>query len=60
MGPIDLGFYYNHSFVLILLFKSTVLLIYSLLWLLVLNLIVVFIEEPRLRRRFGESYDKVP
>ena len=41
-----------------LLFKSTVLLVYSLLWLLVLNLIVVFIEEPSLRRRFGESYDE--
>lgn len=41
-----------------LLFMSTVLLVYSLLWLLVLNLIVVFIEEPSLRRRFGESYDE--
>ena len=40
-----------------ILFMSTVLLIYSLLWLLVLNLIVVFIEEPSLRLRFGVSYD---
>ena len=32
------------------LFISAVLLIYSLLWLLVLNLIVVFIEEPSLRQ----------
>ena len=39
------------------LFMSAVLLVYSLLWLLVLNLIVVFIEEPSLRRRFGDSYD---
>jgi len=39
------------------LFMSAVLLIYSLLWLLVLNLIVVFIEEPSLKRRFGDSYD---
>ena len=39
------------------LFMSAVLLVYSLLWLLALNLIVVFIEEPSLRRRFGESYD---
>ena len=39
-------------------FMSTVLLGYSLLWLLVLNLIVVFIEEPSLKRRFGKSYDE--
>ena len=39
------------------LFMSAVLLVYSLLWLLVLNLFVVFIEEPSLRRRFGDSYD---
>ncbi len=41
-----------------ILFRSTVLLGYSLLWLLALNLIVVFIEEPSLRRKFGESYDE--
>jgi len=41
-----------------MLFMSTVLLGYSLLWLLVLNLIVVFIEEPSLKRRFGKSYDE--
>jgi len=41
-----------------ILFMSAVLLIYSLLWLLVLNLIVVFIEEPSLRRRFGDPYDE--
>ncbi len=45
-------------FGLAILFMSAVLLVYSLLWLLVLNLIVVFIEEPTLRRRFGESYDE--
>ena len=41
-----------------ILFMSAVLSVYSLLWLLALNLIVVFIEEPSLRRRFGESYDE--
>ena len=41
-----------------ILFMSVVLLLYSLLWLLVLNLIVVFIEEPSLRERFGDSYDE--
>ncbi len=41
-----------------ILFMSCVLLVYSLLWLLVLNLIVVFIEEPSLKQRFGESYYK--
>ena len=40
-----------------ILFMSTVLLGYSLLCLLVLNLIVVLIEEPRLRKKFGGSYD---
>ena len=40
------------------LFMSAVLLVYSLLCLLVLNLIVVFIEEPSLKRRFGDSYDE--
>lgn len=39
-------------------FKSIVLLGYSLLWLLVLNLIVVFIEEPSLNRKFGKSYNE--
>jgi protein-S-isoprenylcysteine O-methyltransferase Ste14 len=37
-----------------ILFMSAALLVYSLLWLLALNLIVVF----SLRRRFGESYDE--
>ena len=41
-----------------ILFLSAVLLVYSLLWLLALNLIVVFIEEPSLKRRFEESYDE--
>jgi protein-S-isoprenylcysteine O-methyltransferase Ste14 len=41
-----------------ILFKSAVLLVYSLLWLSVLHLIVVFIEEPSLKRKFGESYDE--
>ena len=39
------------------LFMSAVLLVYSLLWLLVLNLIVVFIEEPSLKRKFGDAYN---
>ncbi|RLB41675.1 MAG: hypothetical protein DRH12_07595 [Deltaproteobacteria bacterium] len=31
------------------------LLIYSILWLLVFIFIVVFIEEPSLKRRYGQS-----
>jgi protein-S-isoprenylcysteine O-methyltransferase Ste14 len=41
-----------------ILFLSAALLLYSLLWLLVLNLFVVFKEEPNLKRKFGESYEK--
>ncbi len=39
-------------------FMSAVLLLYSLLWFLVLNLTVVFKEEPSLKQKFGESYEK--
>lgn len=41
-----------------ILFMSAVLLVYALMWLLALTLIVVFIEEPSLKRRFGGSYDE--
>ncbi|MBU0465788.1 MAG: isoprenylcysteine carboxylmethyltransferase family protein [Proteobacteria bacterium] len=55
-NPVYVGFFLI-LFGEAVLFMSAVLLVYSLLWLLVLNLIVVFIEEPSLRRRFGDSYD---
>ena len=38
-------------------FTSIVLLAYSFLWFLILSLVVIFIEEPSCRRRFGESYN---
>lgn len=41
-----------------ILFKSAVLMGYAMLWLLILNLIVLFIEERSLKRRFGESYEQ--
>lgn len=56
-NPIYVGLYFI-LFGEAMLFMSAVLLFYSLLWLLALNLIVVFIEEPSLRRRFGEPYDE--
>ena len=56
-NPVDVGLFLI-LFGEAVLFMSAVLLVYSLLWLLVLNLIVVFIEEPNLKRRFGELYDE--
>jgi protein-S-isoprenylcysteine O-methyltransferase Ste14 len=38
------------------LFKSKVILEYSLGWFAVINLVVVLYEEPVLRTRFGKSY----
>ena len=40
------------------LFKSLALLEYAVAWFIIINLIVLFREEPVLRRRFGESYDR--
>lgn len=38
-------------------FKSVALLEYTAVWFVLIHLVVRFYEEPRLRRRFGESYD---
>ena len=40
------------------LFESSALLQYAVAWFIVINLIVLFREEPVLRRRFGASYDR--
>src|SRR5262249_34037730 len=40
------------------LFESLALLWYSVGWFVVIHLVVVLYEEPALRRRFGESYDR--
>jgi protein-S-isoprenylcysteine O-methyltransferase Ste14 len=39
-------------------FKSIVLLQYTLAWFIIVNLFVVFYEEPALRHRFGDSYER--
>ena len=39
-----------------LFFRSAGLLQYSAAWFFIVNLVVLFYEEPALRRRFGESY----
>jgi protein-S-isoprenylcysteine O-methyltransferase Ste14 len=41
-----------------LLFESLVLLIYALLMLCVFHLFVVLHEEPTLKRKFGEGYER--
>jgi protein-S-isoprenylcysteine O-methyltransferase Ste14 len=41
-----------------LLFRSVPLLTYTAIWFVVVNLFVVFYEEPALRARFGESYEQ--
>ncbi len=41
-----------------LLFESTRLFVYALLLLLVFHLFVVYYEEPTLRSKFGESYER--
>jgi protein-S-isoprenylcysteine O-methyltransferase Ste14 len=40
------------------LFQSFALLQYTLAWFIIINLIVLFREEPVLRRRFGDSYER--
>jgi protein-S-isoprenylcysteine O-methyltransferase Ste14 len=37
--------------------RSAAIVIFSALWLLVVHLAVVFLEEPDLRRKFGTTYD---
>jgi protein-S-isoprenylcysteine O-methyltransferase Ste14 len=39
-------------------FKSIALLQYTLAWFIVVNLFVVLYEEPSLRQRFGDSYER--
>jgi protein-S-isoprenylcysteine O-methyltransferase Ste14 len=40
------------------LFESSAVLLYAVAWFAIVNLIVLFYEEPVLRRRFGESYER--
>ena len=37
-------------------FQSVVLMLYTAAWFAVVNIFVIFYEEPRLRRQFGEAY----
>src|ERR1700680_1688667 len=37
--------------------RSAAILLFSALWLLVVHLAVVFLEEPDLRRKFGSTYE---
>ena len=41
-----------------LFFRSVPMLQYAVGWFLLVNLVVLFYEEPALRRRFGASYDR--
>jgi protein-S-isoprenylcysteine O-methyltransferase Ste14 len=53
---------YLGAFILLLgeaaLFQSVPLLQYAIAWFIIINLIVLFGEEPVLRRRFGDSYER--
>ena len=53
---------YLGAFIMLLgeaaLFESLALLQYAVAWFVIINLIVLFREEPVLRRRFGDSYDR--
>jgi protein-S-isoprenylcysteine O-methyltransferase Ste14 len=53
---------YLGAFIMLLgeaaLFQSLPLLQYAVAWFIIINLIVLFHEEPVLRRRFGESYER--
>lgn len=42
----------------VLVFRSLALLQYAALWLLYMNVVVLVYEEPNLRSRFGQSYDR--
>ncbi|MFX0203846.1 MAG: methyltransferase family protein [Candidatus Hodarchaeota archaeon] len=42
----------------VLLFKSSVLVLYFLVLFLFLHMFVVFVEEPMLKLKFGESYEQ--
>lgn len=41
-----------------LVFQSTAILAWAAVWFLAINGVVVFYEEPALRRTFGESYER--
>lgn len=41
-----------------ILFESALILIYAAIVFAVFHLWIVFYEEPTLRRKFGESYEK--
>jgi protein-S-isoprenylcysteine O-methyltransferase Ste14 len=38
--------------------RSPAIVVFSAVWLLIVHLAVVFLEEPDLRRKFGPSYDE--
>jgi protein-S-isoprenylcysteine O-methyltransferase Ste14 len=40
------------------LFESVAVLLYAVAWFMIINLIILFHEEPVLHRRFGDSYDR--
>ncbi len=42
----------------VFLFKSSALLLYVLSLFLILHMFVVFVEEPMLKHKFGESYEQ--
>lgn len=42
----------------VLLFRSRPLAVYAAAWFVVVNLFVMFYEEPALHRRFGAAYDE--
>lgn len=42
----------------LLLVRSRALFIYWIIWLVAVNLFVMLYEEPTLRRRFGQSYQR--
>ena len=39
-------------------FRSITLLLYTIVWFILVNLIVLLYEEPALRRRFGQAYER--
>lgn len=41
-----------------LAFRSTAILLWAAVWFTAINGIVVFYEEPALRRKFGEGYER--
>jgi protein-S-isoprenylcysteine O-methyltransferase Ste14 len=56
-NPMYVGFFLI-LFGEILLFKSSTLLLYLLTFFLFLHMLVVFVEEPMLKHKFGESYEQ--